>query len=53
MIRTDELKLWFSKYNLKKTGFHPVVKPVRIVFEHPAGVWRKLINAGSTGRRNT
>jgi hypothetical protein len=43
MISRDDLKLWFSKYNLKGTGFHPIVKPVRIVIEHPIGVWRKLI----------
>lgn len=42
MISRDSLKLWFSKYNLERTGFTPVVKPVRIVIEHPAGVWRKL-----------
>jgi hypothetical protein len=43
MISTKDIQLWFSKYNPKKEGFHPVVKPVRIVIEHPVGVWRKLL----------
>ena len=43
MISTADLELWFSKYNPEKTGFQPVVKPIRIVIEHPVGVWRKLM----------
>jgi hypothetical protein len=43
MIDINDTRLWFSKNNRKKLGFYPVVKPVRIIIEHPAGVWRKLI----------
>lgn len=42
MIDVQATRLWNSKYNPQKIGFHPLVESVRIVIEYPCGTWRKL-----------